>query len=58
MEQLLSRIKTFFASPRCVLGLAVGIGILSTLLLMIVSPVYYRDSVVYMSMVSGFKVGD
>lgn len=58
MEQLLFRIKTFFASPRCVLGLAVGIGILSTLLLMIVSPVYYRDSVVYMSMVSGFKVGD
>ena len=58
MDQLLLKTRTFFASPRCVLGLAVGIGVISTALLMIVSPVYYRDSVVYMSMVSGFLVGD
>ena len=58
MNQLFLRGRAFFASPRCVLGLAVGIGVLSTLLLMIVSPVYYRDSVIYMSMVSGFRVGD
>lgn len=58
MNQLLLKMKAFFASPRCVLGLAVGIGAISTLLLLIVSPVYYRDSVVYMSMVSGFQVGD
>lgn len=58
MKQLLLRIKIFFSSPRGVMSLAVGIGLLSTLLMLIVSPVYYRDSVVYMSMVSGFKVGD
>ncbi len=53
-----SKIETFFSSPRNTLTLGCVLGGLCTVLLLIVSPVYYRDSVVYMAMVNGFKVGD
>lgn len=52
------KVSAFFSSPRNVLILGCLIGVFCTLLLLIVSPVYYRDSVVYVSMTNAFRYGD
>lgn len=58
MENTFQRLCRFFASPVKVLGLAAGIGLAGTLLLLIAQPVYYRDAVCYTSMVQSLVQGN
>lgn len=57
LDDLYKICQRFFASPRHVLLLALGIGLAEAVFLFF-TPVFYRDSAVYFAMVRGIAVGN